>query len=187
MTRAELNTYVDENVTDKTAIDSLSPIDEGNSIKAVADYVDDNFQKTEDLTQDVDADSASTTKYPSAKAVADYVASEIQNVKPYKVYSILISQTGTSNPVVTTLLENTFEGTITWTRTSAGRYLGTINTTEFTNLKTGFIVTPVGVDLNYGMFSPSSSTVTLDTWVPSSSGFSDGQLNETFLEIRVYP
>lgn len=40
MTREELNTYIDENVTDKTAPDSLSPTDEGNALKAVADYVD---------------------------------------------------------------------------------------------------------------------------------------------------
>ena len=113
MTRAELNTYIDDNVTDKTAVDSLTPTDEGNALKAVADYVD----------------------------------QEITNVKPYKVYTILISQTGTSDPVVTTLLENTFTGTITWTRTSAGRYLGTIDSTEFTNLKTGFIITLV-IDCN---------------------------------------
>lgn len=153
MTRAELNTFIDDNVTNKTVIDSLTPSDEGMSIKAVADYVD----------------------------------QEIASVKPYKVYTVLISQSSTNAPVVTTLLENTFTGTITWTRTSAGRYLGTIDTTEFTNLKTGFVITPIGIDLNYGMFSPSSSTVTLDTWSPSSVAFVDGQLNETFLEIRVYP
>lgn len=153
MTRAELNTYIDTNITDKTAVDSLTPENEGEALKAVADYVD----------------------------------QEITSVKPYKVYAILISQTGTNDPVVTTLLENTFTGTITWTRTSAGRYLGTIDSTEFTNLKTGFVITPISVDLNYGMFSPSSSTVTLDTWSPSSVAFVDGQLNETFLEIRVYP
>lgn len=40
MTREQLNTYIDQNVTDKTAPDSLSPTDEGNALKAVADYVD---------------------------------------------------------------------------------------------------------------------------------------------------
>lgn len=153
MTREELNTYIDTNITDKTIVNSLTPEDEGNALKEVANYVD----------------------------------QEITNIKPYKVYAILISQTGTNAPVVTTLLENTFTGTITWTRTSAGRYLGTIDSTEFTNLKTGFIITPVGVDLNCAMVSPTSSTVTIDTWVPSSVSFADGQLNETFLEIRVYP
>ncbi len=40
MTRAELNTYIDENITDKTVANSLTPEDEGNALKAVADYVD---------------------------------------------------------------------------------------------------------------------------------------------------
>jgi len=40
MTRAQLNTYIDTNVTDKTAVDSLTPTDEGEALKAVADYVD---------------------------------------------------------------------------------------------------------------------------------------------------
>jgi len=40
MTRAELNTYIDTNITDKTAVDSLTPEDEGNALKEVADYVD---------------------------------------------------------------------------------------------------------------------------------------------------
>jgi len=43
LTRNQLDTYVDANVTDKTAVDSLTPTDEGNSIKKVADYADDNF------------------------------------------------------------------------------------------------------------------------------------------------
>lgn len=44
LTRNQLDTYVDTNVTDKTAVNSLTPTDEGEAIKKVADYVDDNFQ-----------------------------------------------------------------------------------------------------------------------------------------------
>lgn len=40
MTRVELNTFVDSQVTNKTAPNSLSPTNEGDAIKAVADYVD---------------------------------------------------------------------------------------------------------------------------------------------------
>ena len=75
MTRAELNTHIDTNITNKTAVNSLTPTNEGNALKEVADYI---YQ-------------------------------EITSVKPYKVYSIIISQTGTNDPVITTLLENTFE------------------------------------------------------------------------------
>jgi hypothetical protein len=40
MTRVELNTYIDTNITDKTAVDSLTPTNEGNALKEVADYID---------------------------------------------------------------------------------------------------------------------------------------------------
>jgi hypothetical protein len=153
MTRAELNTYIDTNITDKTAVDSLTPTNEGEALKEVADYVD----------------------------------QEIQSVKPYKIYSILISQSGISDPTVTTLLENTFTGVITWAKLSTGIYEGTITTTEFTNLKTGFIITPIGVDLNCAAYSTANNKVQIKTWQPSTAAFADGQLNETFFEIRVYP
>ena len=189
MTRAELNTYIDTNITDKTEVNSITPVDEGNALKEVSDYVDQEVelkQNISDLSIDVVTDGESDIKYPSVKAIKDYVDQEITAVKPYKVYSILISQTGANDPAVTTLLENTFDGVITWARISTGTYEGTITTTEFTNLKTGFIITPIGVDLNCASYSPTSSTVRIQTWVPSSVAFADGQLNETFYEIRVY-
>ncbi len=40
MNRQELNTHIDTNVTNKTEPNSLTPTDEGNALKAVADYVD---------------------------------------------------------------------------------------------------------------------------------------------------
>ena len=43
MTREGLNTYVDTEVTNKTAVNSLTPINEGNAIKKVADYVDEKI------------------------------------------------------------------------------------------------------------------------------------------------
>jgi hypothetical protein len=73
MTRAELNTYVDTEVTNKTVVNSLSPTNEGNAIKAVADYVDENKEDFENKSTDVETDGASDVKYPSVKAVKDYV------------------------------------------------------------------------------------------------------------------
>lgn len=46
-------------------------------------------------------------------------------VPNYKIYKVLVSQTGTGNPTVT-VLENTL-GTVTWTRSSAGNYYITSN------------------------------------------------------------
>lgn len=48
MTRLELNNYVDSQVTNKTTANSLTPTNEGNAIKKVADYVDEQSALKED-------------------------------------------------------------------------------------------------------------------------------------------
>ncbi len=40
MTRAQLNTYIDTNITNKTVDNSLTPTNEGNALKEVANYID---------------------------------------------------------------------------------------------------------------------------------------------------
>ena len=40
MDRATLNTYIDTNITNKTTVGSLTPTNEGDALKAVADYID---------------------------------------------------------------------------------------------------------------------------------------------------
>lgn len=54
--------------------------------------------------------------------------------RPYKVYTALLSQSGTNAPVAT-VLENTLGGTVVWTRNSLGNYSATL-TNAFTSLKT---------------------------------------------------
>jgi hypothetical protein len=75
MTRLELNTYVDTQVTNKTAANSLTPINEGNAIKSVADYVDQQDLLKENVANksiNVSSDGLSDLKYPSVKSVKDY-------------------------------------------------------------------------------------------------------------------
>jgi hypothetical protein len=50
MTREELNSFVDTNVTNKTVAQSLTPVDEGEAIKKVADYVDEQLAEFEGIT-----------------------------------------------------------------------------------------------------------------------------------------
>jgi len=45
--------------------------------------------------------------------------------QPYKVYTALLTQAGTDAPVVT-VLENTLSGTVVWTRSGVGEYIGTL-------------------------------------------------------------
>ncbi len=59
-------------------------------------------------------------------------------VKPYKVYSALLTQSGTDAPVAT-VLENTL-GDIVWTRINAGQYECTL-TDAFIEDKTGILTT----------------------------------------------
>jgi len=53
------------------------------------------------------------------------LASEKIQQLPYKVYTALLTQTGTDAPVAT-VLENTL-GDIVWSRVNVGVYLGTLN------------------------------------------------------------
>lgn len=52
----------------------------------------------------------------------------------YKVYTALLTQTGTNAPTAT-VLENTLGGTVVWTREDVGSYVGTLND-AFTAAKT---------------------------------------------------
>jgi hypothetical protein len=112
---------------------------------------------------------------------------ELEAVRPYKVYTAFISQSGTSAPTVT-VLENTLGGAISWAYTGVGIYTGTLSgvftlskTWVHTNLGNSSvvdgIVRGVHVDLN---------TVIVNTYNTSAVG-SDNILNANgLLEIRVY-
>ena len=50
----------------------------------------------------------------------------VVNARPYKVYTALLSQSGTDAPVAT-VLENTLGGTVVWTRNDQGIYQATLS------------------------------------------------------------
>lgn len=154
MTREELNAYIDENVTNKTEINSLSPTDEGGALKAVADYVD---QKLNELAE---------------------------SLQPYKKYRALLTQVGTDNPIVVDLMENTLGGEVVWSRDSEGVYLGVL-TSGFPNTKTYCMLGTAGVGVDYSVFPLDNNTIQLKTWNNQTTSFSDGQLNESYIEILV--
>lgn len=103
--------------------------------------------------------------------------------RPYKVYTALLTQSGTSVPVAT-VLENTLGGTVVWTRTSNGIYVGTL-AGVFTVNKT-FTTNTFGSFSGFAQFSSSSvNTVNINT-TNSSGTLTDGLLNGNSIEIRVY-
>jgi len=101
--------------------------------------------------------------------------------RPYKTYTVLITQTGTSDPTVT-ILENGI-GAIIWTRTGVGTYSGTL-TGAFTLNKTAqFIGNSNTCFVNLG--SSGSNVVNISTY-NAVGVISDGLLGSASYEIRVY-
>lgn len=150
MTREELNTFVDSKVTNKTAPNSLSPINEGDAIKAVADYVD-------------------------------------QEKRPYKVYSILISQDSLNIPTAK-VLENNTGFTFTFTRTATGNYNIVSSGSAYTADKTAIFFqdnSQGATKASINSFRISATNIRILTYADTS--LSDSMLSDIFFEIRVYP
>ena len=114
--------------------------------------------------------------------------SDVQKyIRPYDVYTALISQSGTDDPTII-VLENTI-GAIEWTRVEVGEYYGTL-TGAFTTDKTcGFMGNSVASQdwfawMNNG--NTDINTVNIQTFDTRTYGQIDGVLYKTFIEIRVY-
>jgi hypothetical protein len=96
--------------------------------------------------------------------------------RTYKVYTALLTQSGTSAPVAT-VLENTLGGTVSWSYVSIGNYKATL-TGAFTINKTSFFLTN-GASTALSIFRSSSDQIII--YAPT-----DGNINSATLEIRVY-
>lgn len=115
--------------------------------------------------------------YDTKKVNSEYL-------KPYKVYSALISQSGTSAPTVT-ILENTI-GSIVWTRTGTGEYLATLTgaftaSKTFVSLTLGYLST---IAIGYSI-RQNDDNVKLLTYDTTNAGV-DAKLTNASFEIRVY-
>jgi hypothetical protein len=120
------------------------------------------------------------TKYPTVDATnAGLVA-----VRPYKVYTALLSQSGTNAPVAT-VLENTLGGTVAWSVSSVGLYLGTLTGAFTLNKTVGFISGDQSSDKGYGIDNLSSIDY-IRTSTRQAGVLTDNQLNKASIEIRVY-
>lgn len=107
------------------------------------------------------------------------------DVRPYKVYTALLSQTGTSAPTAT-VLENTLGGTVVWTYDIVGVYKATLSG-AFTASKTAVFCTrqftgSSGITMN-GSRNDANS---VEVRVALSSANVDGELSGATVEIRVY-
>lgn len=110
-------------------------------------------------------------------------------VKPYKVYTALLSQSGTSAPTAT-VLENTLGGTLVWTRTGVGGYDGTL-TGVFPDVNKAFCILGIGQTMtNYGdninLFWQVVSNNAINLVTVKTNVNQDSVLVKNPIEIRVY-
>lgn len=105
--------------------------------------------------------------------------------RPYKVYTAIISQLGTSDPVVNQVLENSL-GDIVFTRSYTGSFY--INSSNLFTLNKTVVFLSNGRSSNSGSAGyeyASSSLLSLSTINNSTIGV-DGYLRNSTIEIRVY-
>lgn len=134
----------------------------------------------------------------TSKYTGEEIEERLDYIRPYKVYTAKLSQSGSSEPNAI-VLENTLGGDILWTRNGVGQYTG-ILLGVFTEGKT-----VVNNRLIVSSISNVSSNIKID-WITVQVGnintiqinkasFTTGQsniligddFNEFLLEIRVYP
>jgi hypothetical protein len=127
------------------------------------------------------------------KTNANTVIPIISNVdpRPYKVYTALLTQSGTNAPVAT-VLENTLGGEVVWSRSGSGDYYG--------NLTNGFSGTFSSNQDQIATLDPETgntlcqifvlksdnSNVRIQTMVADDQTDADNILLDKFIEIRVY-
>lgn len=139
--------------------------------------------------------TTTTSKFPLPKdkgwvrlpeRVEKLESSLSDSIRPYKVYTALLTQSGTDAPVAT-VLENTL-GSITFSRTDIGKY-GIISNQLFTINKTA-ILSGSEYIFNPTLVSSSvsdSSLIEMSTVdVTGVNNYSDDILASNLIEIRVY-
>jgi len=135
--------------------------------------------------------SVDMTQKRSALINAESQAYTMQDIvyttRPYKVYSALISQSGTSNPTAI-VFENTFGISFNWTRVSDGNYqIQDFTNNPFTDNKTFGICTISGGANNKILnFSQAFSAVVALSVLNPSTGANIDLNGNVQIEIRVY-
>jgi len=112
-----------------------------------------------------------------------YVDTKVAEVRPYKVYTALLNQSGTNAPVAI-ILENTLVGDIIWSYDNIGGYIGTL-TGVFANNKTAIMLTAslTGIIINGKV--EDINTISIGT-MSIVGTYVNNSLVNTAIEIRVY-
>lgn len=106
------------------------------------------------------------------------------STRPYKTYTAVVTQSGTSAPTAT-VLENTTGGTITFSRLGVGAYTADITGASYTVNKTCAILGPTTFS-SVNTVLTSTSQIGFGTNNSTTGANIDGALNKAMLEIRIY-
>lgn len=147
----------------------------------ISAYPEISIPTIDDLLIGTDVETQNRTKNFSIQSIIDLAI-------PYKVYTAIITQSGTSAPVAT-VLQNTFGEVLTWSYNTVGSYevssdgLFTDGKTVVTcsNLWGSFEVQP------YPNFEESTFPNTVSMLnINSTTGFQVNGIEKAVIEIRVY-
>lgn len=111
------------------------------------------------------------------------LTSTVNAIRPYAIWAGFLTQTGTGAPTAV-VLQNTLGGTIVWSYDREGQYIGTLSGV-FTANKTAII----GTSKEATNMITAGARLSNNTIVISTMGggvAANSQLNNTFVEIRVY-
>jgi hypothetical protein len=121
--------------------------------------------------------SGTVTASPAELQTELATLGQVNSFRPYKVYTALLSQSGTNAPVAT-VLENTLGGVPTYQRNTQGAYQLTLSN-AFINLKTALFITDSSAS-QLRIYRSSASVINIEM----STG--DNTLLNNTIEIRVY-
>jgi hypothetical protein len=132
--------------------------------------------------------TGTVTASPATASTELATLAQVTANRPYKVYTALLSQSGTSAPVAT-VLENTLGVTISYIRNSLGLYQGTISSGTFDTSKTYTMCSFGDIQGTTSLTSQikltnSSSNFLIST--QSSETYLDNLMTRHSIEIRVY-
>lgn len=122
------------------------------------------------------------TAYADMDAIIEVAAG---GAASYSVYTALLSQSGTNDPVAT-VLQNTLGGTVVWSRNTTGDFSATLGGAFTTNKTT--VLSSINYDQSagYHIFYETPSEDEVKLYQKNNSSVSADQLGCT-VEIRVYP